>query len=668
MAYFNGKISLDISIIIVNYNVKEFLQNLLQSIRKAAAGLNHEIIIIDNNSDDGSAEYISEKFPEVKLIKNPENLGFSKANNIGMKIAAGEYFLLLNPDTIVREDTFQSMIRFFKDNSSAGLAGCKILNPDGTLQLACRRSFPHPWTSFCKVTGLSTLFPNNRIFARYNLTYLDENQTYEVDAISGSFMMFPREVYSKIGGLDERFFMYGEDLDFCYRVQQAGLKVYYFHDTEIIHYKGESTKRSSLDETKIFYEAMHLFVKKHLSTSLIVGLILRSAIVFRSVFAFLGRRKLALFSIISDLIIFSLCLYASANMYSKFTSWTGFHEYHVWIIYSLPAIIHVTISALAGVYKKSSLSVLRNMGGIVISFFILSSITFFFNEFAYSRAVVIITYIFSFVSLSFWRIFAKLYFLKNIGSDRLKNKKALIVGADQTAIEIAHKLLSRNSDIYSVVGLIGYTHKQIGQQINDFKIVGSTENLNKVVREYKIDEVIFSAGGLSYNQMMNLVSSCQNENVEFKLIGDNLDFMVGKTAVSILDDVPLFSINYNISDQTSKILKSLFDYMLALLVLFCIYPFIYFISRLSKKVSDFRNFILKVPSVIRGEYSFVGPQTDSIKGSLYLGKKGLTGLWYTENLKGYDSEKIDIYYARNQSIWLDIEILGRSINKMWSRR
>jgi lipopolysaccharide/colanic/teichoic acid biosynthesis glycosyltransferase len=168
--------------------------------------------------------------------------------------------------------------------------------------------------------------------------------------------------------------------------------------------------------------------------------------------------------------------------------------------------------------------------------------------------------------------------------------------------------------------------------------------------------------------MMNLVSACQSENVEFKLIGDNMDFMVGKTSVSILDDVPLYSIRYNISDPTSKILKSLFDYTLASLVLFLVYPFIYLISKLSKKESDFRSFILKVPSVISGEYSFVGPQSDDIKSNLYLGKKGLTGLWYTENLKGNDSEKIDLYYARNQNIWLDLEILGRSINKMWSVR
>ena len=155
---------MDLSIIIVNYNVKEFLQNLIHSIEKASSNLKKEIIIIDNASDDGSVDFIREKFPQIKLIANQKNLGFGKANNIGLKEATGKFILLINPDTIVAEDTFEKMIKFFELNPSAGLAGCKILNPDGTLQLACRRSFPGPWTSFTKVTGLSSLFPNSRIF------------------------------------------------------------------------------------------------------------------------------------------------------------------------------------------------------------------------------------------------------------------------------------------------------------------------------------------------------------------------------------------------------------------------------------------------------------------------------------------------------------------------
>lgn len=200
---------MDLSVIIVNYNVKEFLQNLLHSIEKASANLSKEIIVVDNASDDGSVEVIREKFPYVNLIENKINVGFGKANNQGLAIAKGKYILFINPDCIVSEDTLDKMISFFGGHSDCALAGCKILNSDGTLQLACRRSFPGPWTSFTKVTGLSNLFPKSRIFARYNLTYLDENKTYEVDAVSGSFMMMRKTVYDNVGGFDEQFFMYG---------------------------------------------------------------------------------------------------------------------------------------------------------------------------------------------------------------------------------------------------------------------------------------------------------------------------------------------------------------------------------------------------------------------------------------------------------------------------
>ncbi|MEJ2507345.1 MAG: glycosyltransferase, partial [Ignavibacteriaceae bacterium] len=382
---------MDLSIIIVNYNVKEFLQNLLYSIEKASTNITKEVIVVDNASDDGSVNLIKEKFPSVKLIENQSNVGFGIANNQALKMANGEFLLLINPDAVVSEDTFDKMIFFFKKNPDAGLAGCKILNPDGTLQLACRRSFPGPWTSFCKVTGLSNLFPGSKLFARYNLTYLDIDQTYEVDAISGSFMMMRREVYEKVGGFDEHFFMYGEDLDLSYRIKQAGYKVFYVHTTQIIHYKGESTRRSSLDETKVFYEAMHLFVKKHFSSSFIIEVILRAAIVVRSILAFLGKRKLSILSALVDFLLFDLCLLLAERIYIYYSDWLGFQPYHYLIIYTLPAFLHIFISSIVGVYKRDTLSVLRNIISVVTSFIILTSATFFFKQFAYSRAVVLIT-------------------------------------------------------------------------------------------------------------------------------------------------------------------------------------------------------------------------------------------------------------------------------------
>jgi GT2 family glycosyltransferase len=659
---------LDLSIIIVNYNVKEFIQNLLHSIVKATTGIKYEVIIIDNASNDGSVEFIREKFPEVKLIVNSINRGFSRANNQGLSVAEGEYLLLLNPDTLLREDTLDKMIAFFKSTPEAGLAGCKILNPDGTLQLACRRSFPGPWTSFCKVTGLSSFFPNNRIFARYNLTYLDENQTYEVDAVSGSFMMLKKEIYKKIGGLDEQFFMYGEDLDLCYRIQKAGYKVFYVHSTQIIHYKGESTKRSGIDETKIFYEAMNLFVKKHFSSSMLVEAILHSAIALRKLFAFLGRRKIILLSIITDFIFFNISILIANEIYEKISHYRGipFKSYPTILI--VPALLHLIIAGFTRVYRKDSLSILRTISAVVISFFVLSALTFFFKQYAFSRAALLITYFILFFLLPIWRIIFKIVFKTGIDEYDLSNHRTLIVGINSHAVSLARKLKNKPTDLHYIVGLIGFTNKDLGSKIEDLEVIGTIDNIKKVIYEKKIQEIIFSTEELSYDQMMTIVSSCQNENVEFKLVGNNLDFIVGKTSVSMLEDMPLVEINYNISRPLLKMIKSVFDRILAAAVLFFIYPFIYLKVKMSKKQKDFSEFILKVPYVFIGKQSFVGPENSEEKGKLYRGKKGLTGLWYIENSEGLDKNKLDIFYAKNQNIWLDLEILGKTLNKMWIKR
>ncbi len=658
---------MDLSIIIVNYNVKEFLQNLLHSIEKASAKISKEIIVIDNASDDGSVEVIREKFPSLTLIENKTNAGFGKANNQGLAIANGKYILFINPDCIVSEDTFINMLSFFEEHPECGLAGCKILNSDGTLQLACRRSFPGPWTSFTKVTGLSNLFPKSRIFARYNLTYLDENKTNEVDALSGSFMMMRKDVYEKVGGFDGQFFMYGEDLDLCYRVQKAGHKVFYVHSTQVIHYKGESTKRSNLDETKLFYDAMHLFVKKHLSSFPLVEIILRSAIGFRKVFAFLGKRKLSLYCALADIALFNLSLFVAEKFYKNITDWVGFDPGAYWIVYTIPALIHILVAVLSGVYRKDEVSVLRNFGAIVISFLLITSATFFFKQYAFSRAVVLIAFILLLTVTTIYRIFLKLFFRVGIKLDGSLNRRTVVIGTDDEAVKLAQKIKSYKTDLHSFIGLIGKTHSEIGKAVDGFKVVGSIGNIKNVFSERNINEVIFSSEEISYSDMMSIVSASKNNNVDFKIVGSDMNFVVGKSSVSMLDDIPLVEVNYNISNPTVQTLKVIFDYVISFAVLFSLYPVIYLLTKLSGKETDFRKFVLSVPKVISGKYSLVGPKKSFLVESTNLGKAGLTGLWYIDEGTFTDSEKLDFYYVKNQNIWLDLEILGKTLNKMLSK-
>ncbi|MBK7434223.1 MAG: glycosyltransferase family 2 protein [Chitinophagaceae bacterium] len=255
-----------LSVIIVNYNVKYFLEQCLLSVQKACVGMETEIIVTDNHSTDSSLDYLMPLFPSVKFISNPVNQGYAKANNQALAHASGEYILFLNPDTIISEDVLQEGIAFFRANPAAGALGVKMIDGSGKFLPESKRAFPSPMTSLYKLSGLSTFFPRSAIFARYYLGHLDENEDHEVDVLAGAFMMMPKRILDLTGSFDERFFMYGEDVDLSYRIQQAGYTNHYLAGNPIIHFKGESTKKGSLNYVRLFYQAMSLFVKKHYSS------------------------------------------------------------------------------------------------------------------------------------------------------------------------------------------------------------------------------------------------------------------------------------------------------------------------------------------------------------------------------------------------------------------
>jgi GT2 family glycosyltransferase/lipopolysaccharide/colanic/teichoic acid biosynthesis glycosyltransferase len=661
---------IDLSIIIVNYNVKEFLLNLLESISHASKNISIEIIVIDNNSHDGSLEAVKNRYPSVITIANQTNVGFGRANNQGLEISKGKYILLINPDTIVREDTLSKMISFMDNNQDVGLSGCRVLNPDGTLQLACRRSFPGPWVSFTKVTGLSSLFPNSKIFAKYNLTYLSENESYEVDAVSGSFMMLNREAYDKTKGFDTDFFMYGEDLDLCYRIQKSGMKVYFNSETEIIHYKGESTKRSQIDETKIFYDAMHQFVRKHFSSSIFIEAILQFGIMLRKILAFANLNKYIIIGIILDFFSFYFLIHLAESIYAT-ERWPGFPEIFKPWVYIVPSLFQIIVSGIIGSYKRNSLSVFRSVISLSVGLVILTSLTFFLKQYAFSRAVVLITYGFSVVAFSIWRIILKFSFLKSgLTEDSFSN--TVIVGVDPKAVELNKKLTENLSSPYKVIGFIGNEISEIGNQIEGKTIIGSLGNLRKVAREFKVNNVIFSSESIEFDTIFSTIAECQGENINFLISGNELDYMVGKSNIAHIEDVPLLKVDYNISRPTHKFIKRLFDFFISLVLLILIYPPLILLSKIISFDKELIIFVKSIPHILIGKLSFVGPREDDDNSELYLGKKGITGLWFIDTIKNTDvneNRRLDLFYAKNQNIWLDLEIIGKTIAKyLISRR
>ncbi|MDO9615680.1 MAG: glycosyltransferase family 2 protein, partial [Bacteroidota bacterium] len=280
-----------LSIVIVNYNVKYFLEQCLYAAYKAASKISSEIIVVDNDSVDGSCQMVAEKFPEATLIANKENVGFSKANNQAIRIAQGEYILLLNPDTVVEEDCFLKIVQFMNKTPDAGGLGVKMIDGKGRFLPESKRGLPTPEVAFWKMFGFSSLFPHSKRFGRYHLGYLDNDQIHEVEVLAGAFMLLRRETLDKVGLLDEDYFMYGEDIDLSYRITKGGYKNYYFPETTIIHYKGESTKKGSINYVKVFYNAMIIFAKKHFSkgNARKYAILINLAIYFRAILTLTGQ-------------------------------------------------------------------------------------------------------------------------------------------------------------------------------------------------------------------------------------------------------------------------------------------------------------------------------------------------------------------------------------------
>jgi hypothetical protein len=652
---------MDLSIIIVNYNVRDFLENALTSLLKAAEGIAAEIIVVDNASDDGSVEMVREKFPQVRLLASTVNTGFARGNNLALADAAGRYLLLINPDTIVREDTLRTMIRFMDARPDAGLAGCRILNPDGTLQLACRRSFPTPWVAFTKLTGLSSLAPRSRLFGRYNLTYLDPAEDHEVEAISGSFMMMRRETYERVGGLDERFFMYGEDLDWCYRVREAGCQVWYVAGTSIIHFKGESTRRSSADDVRLFYHAMQQFVEKHHSGTLAMEVFLTLGILLRSWVAFLGRAARPIAMALLDAALVVCALIAGELLY--FGRLFALRPDVYPLVWGVPAALTVTALWIGGMYTTHRFSPARAAGAVLTAFTLVSAVVFFAKDFAFSRALVLMSGGLSVLLIPGWRLGMAL--AGRTSRPSLFGRRTLIVGTGDAAIGILRKIRSRVTPGYEVVGFVDLSHRRVGERVEGVDVLGSVENLSGVIDRHRITDVIFAPDALPYSEIMTVIARAGGQSVTFRLVPSSMEAIIGRASVDVLDPLPLVDIAYALSRPANCAAKRTLDLLAAVLLLPTAYP----LARLAGVRRT--HPLLLLPQVFSGRLSLVGRPLDDSAGARdgddarrYLGKHGLTGLVQINARDGLTPDEREhylLYYARNQSLLLDLEIILKSV-------
>lgn len=642
----------DISIVIVNYNVRDFLNNCLQSIYKSETQLKYEIIVVDNNSTDNSIQYLKERYPQVKFIELKDNLGFSKANNIGIKEAKSKYVLILNPDTILYPDTLQTMYEYMEKHPEVALSGCKVLNADGTFQYSCRRGFPTPWASFTKLFGLQSLFPKSKIFAKYNQTFKSIDETYYIDAVIGAFMFARLDKINEIGGFDEDFFMYGEDIDLCYRIYQTGSKIAYVHTTSIIHFKGESTRRSSINEIKHFYEAMEIYVKKHYSNSKLFLFLLKLGITLRSFLAYLKTYQKDIPVIIVDLLIANISLLIATTF--KFERFLGFPSYAYPTVFIVISILTFGSLFFVGEYFEGENSYRKTFFGYLINFFILSALTYFFKNYAFSRGVLLLTIAFSIIFSFIFR-----FILNTIKSAKYKTGKKRIAilfnFSKLEEIEINLKKLQFDQE-YDLAGLFYNETNQIPQQNSSLKFTGNYEFLKKNLKDFDLNDIIIIIDDAETENYNDLINKTIGTNIKLHFVKKLEDYYTSQIINSVSSN-PLIIKNYRIALPRFKFAKRTIDIIFSVIMLtICLPITIYKNSKDKKYFKDILN-------VLKGKYSLIGVYpVENIRN--YNAKPGILNLVKFAKNNEMNNEaikKLNDYYELNYSLSLDFDIFIKSI-------
>ena len=510
-----------LSIVIVNYNVKHFLNQCLQSVKKAIQNIEAEIFVVDNASSDNSVEMLKKKFPWVNIIANTENKGFSCANNQALKIAKGEFVLLLNPDTLVEEDTFEKCIAFMNQTPDAGAIGVKMINGNGEFLPESKRALPIPSVAFYKIFGLSKLFPRSKKFGSYHLTYLDNNETQSVEVLSGAFMFIRKKVLDEIGLLDETFFMYGEDIDLSYRIIKAGYKNYYLPETRIIHYKGESTKKSTVNYVVVFYKAMQIFAKKHFTNkkSFLLTWIFNLAIWLRASLS-IGKRVLSnlLLPFLDILVIyggmFLLAFYWQYQVLQYRES--HFPDYYFYYVIPCYIVIWIVSIALSKGYKKPYSTHKTNRGIIFGTIAILLIYALLPETYRFSRAVTIFGAVWTAIAMNTIRYLFHFFKLKGYQYDKSNKRRILIIGSHSETERVA--LLAQ---IGSQKPEIIFTLEEVSSSVvNDF------------VNENKVNELILCTKDVSIKDIISNLIELKSDSLSYKIAPENEQVLIGSRKIN----------------------------------------------------------------------------------------------------------------------------------------
>lgn len=628
-----------LSIVIVNYNVKYFLKQCLSSVygseRRLADGseLELEVWVVDNDSVDGSVEMVRRDFPKVEVIEKGENVGFAKANNEALRRCLGEWMLLLNPDTVVERDTFVRCVDYMRAHGDCGGLTVKMVDGDGNYLKESKRGFPTPEASFYKMSGLTRLFPRSQRFAAYYMGNLAEDETNEIEIMPGAFLMVRREVYEEIGGLDESYFMYGEDIDFSWRIRLAGWKNVYLPETHIIHYKGESTKKGSMNYVYTFYNAMSIFVKRYFSgrNARLFNALLRMAIWLRATAAW-GKRIVGRLAV--PLMDFGVA-YGGFVLLKQLwaTQWANNIDYYpaeyTLVVIPMYVLVMMASSWLCGGYDKP-VRLMRIVRGMGVGLLLLLSFYSLLDEGQrYSRMLLLAGSAWTLAGTMLVRVALSAMNVKGYALRARRRGNVLVVGSEQESSRV--KALYRS---------MGVPEECISE-------VSSPQRLAELIRVERVEEVVFCGADMELKEIISLMATLKTTGVEYRIAPADGDFVIGSDSIVSREGLYLDELT-TISTDTCRRNKRLFD-MGSSLLLLVVSPLLFWFQRRKNL------YLVHCLQVLSGHCSWVG----------YRGRKGI---FLPSDIARSSTpevqERLTIRYMRNYRTATDAAILLRNWNNI----
>jgi len=617
-------------------------------------GLEAEVIVIDNSSSDNSVAFLKPRFPFVSFIENAGNIGFSKACNQGLANAKGKYILFLNPDTIVPEDCFAKCIGFLSSRPDAGACGIKMLDGSGKFLKESKRSFPSPITSLYKLFGLSRIFPRSKQFSKYHLGHLDNNETHQVDVLAGAFIMVKKEVLDKTGGFDETFFMYGEDVDLSYRIQEKGFHNYYFADSSIIHFKGESTRKGSMNYVRMFYKAMSIFVNKHYGSGRagLFNFFIQCAIWARAVMSAIANfiRRAGLPLLDAGLILLSF--FVMKNIWNTYVK-TDTHYENRLLFIAFPSftLVYLLAAWYAGLYdrwyKKSEL-----IGSTIIATVVMLAVYALLPEqYRFSRGIILFGAFLAFILISILRWVLIRGGVISSGNEKKDHANTLVVGS----VEEYKKVLQLMEEAGMKEKVLG----RVAVNENDPQAIGYWSRLDTISQSVPFNEIIICEGSLSFK---NIIESLQQvkDKAKIKIHAADSQSIVGSDSKDTAGESLSKENGYRLANPYNRRLKRLVDVCIALAGLVS-FPIQLFVVR--KPFSFFGNCI----DVLFGRKTWIGysaPEKNlpSLRRAI-IACNGIPAS-IKQELPKESLQMVDYWYARDYEPATDLKLVWKIYRRL----